>query len=98
MGKLLLKKCFIIIFTFNIFLCLQRSIKLFTIGLCLNSINGPNLENLRIMGVLQRFGIAYLICGVVHTIFTKKEYIEPQVDIKLKVNMFLSQLLNRSFF
>ncbi|KNC26888.1 hypothetical protein FF38_10958 [Lucilia cuprina] len=66
-------------------ICLRiiwRSIKLFTIGLCLNSINGPNLENLRIMGVLQRFGIAYLICGVAHTIFTQREHMEPQISWK----------------
>ncbi|XP_075155903.1 heparan-alpha-glucosaminide N-acetyltransferase [Haematobia irritans] len=58
---------------------LWRAIKLFCIGICLNSINGPNLENLRIMGVLQRFGIAYLICGIVHTIFASKERIESQI-------------------
>lgn len=81
MGELIKKiNASILFFFFNeILLYLQRSLKLFTIGLCLNSINGPNLENLRIMGVLQRFGIAYLICGVVHTIFAKKEFIEPQV-------------------
>lgn len=69
----------------SFYVIFQRSIKLFAIGLCLNSINGPNLENLRIMGVLQRFGIAYLICGVVHTIFTQKEHIEPQV-IQFKIH------------
>ncbi|XP_073829317.1 heparan-alpha-glucosaminide N-acetyltransferase [Musca autumnalis] len=61
---------------------LWRSIKLFAIGLCLNSINGPNLENLRIMGVLQRFGVAYLVCGVLHTLLTKRDRIEPQVSWK----------------
>ncbi|XP_058988137.1 heparan-alpha-glucosaminide N-acetyltransferase-like [Musca domestica] len=66
-------------------ICLRiawRSIKLFSIGLCLNSINGPNLENLRIMGVLQRFGIAYLICGILHTLLTQRDRIEPQVSWK----------------
>ncbi|XP_013097934.2 heparan-alpha-glucosaminide N-acetyltransferase isoform X1 [Stomoxys calcitrans] len=61
------------------FRILWRSIKLFCIGLCLNSINGPNFENLRIMGVLQRFGIAYLMCGIIHTVFAKKDHLEPQV-------------------
>ncbi|XP_055529975.1 heparan-alpha-glucosaminide N-acetyltransferase [Wyeomyia smithii] len=43
-----------------------RSIKLFCIGLCLNSMNGPTLSELRIFGVLQRFGIAYLVVSVIH--------------------------------
>ncbi|XP_037936630.1 heparan-alpha-glucosaminide N-acetyltransferase-like [Teleopsis dalmanni] len=62
---------------------IERSLKLFAIGLCLNSINGPNLEKLRVMGVLQRFGIAYLVCGIVHTIFCKRDQIlMPQVPWK----------------
>uniref|UniRef100_A0AAG5D1Q6 Heparan-alpha-glucosaminide N-acetyltransferase catalytic domain-containing protein n=1 Tax=Anopheles atroparvus TaxID=41427 RepID=A0AAG5D1Q6_ANOAO len=43
-----------------------RSIKLFVIGLCLNSMNGPTAANLRIFGVLQRFGIAYFVVSIVH--------------------------------
>nr|XP_040224539.2 heparan-alpha-glucosaminide N-acetyltransferase [Anopheles coluzzii] len=43
-----------------------RSVKLFIIGLCLNSMNGPSMANLRIFGVLQRFGIAYLVVSTVH--------------------------------
>uniref|UniRef100_A0A182NJS0 Heparan-alpha-glucosaminide N-acetyltransferase catalytic domain-containing protein n=1 Tax=Anopheles dirus TaxID=7168 RepID=A0A182NJS0_9DIPT len=43
-----------------------RSIKLFVIGLCLNSINGPTVANLRIFGVLQRFGVAYFVVSTVH--------------------------------
>uniref|UniRef100_A0A1A9WID9 Heparan-alpha-glucosaminide N-acetyltransferase catalytic domain-containing protein n=1 Tax=Glossina brevipalpis TaxID=37001 RepID=A0A1A9WID9_9MUSC len=68
-------------------ICLKiiwRSLKLFLIGLCLNSINGPKLENLRIMGVLQRFGIAYLICGLAHTMFSQRIIIEPQIAWKRK--------------
>lgn len=57
--------------------------KLFLIGLCLNSINGPNLIDLRIMGVLQRFGIAYLICGIVYTIFSSEEDLSPQVSFTI---------------
>ncbi|XP_055843915.1 heparan-alpha-glucosaminide N-acetyltransferase [Episyrphus balteatus] len=55
-----------------------RSVKMFLIGVCLNSINGPQLEDLRIMGVLQRFGISFLVVGVLHTIFSKTEYVMPQ--------------------
>ncbi|XP_055380975.1 heparan-alpha-glucosaminide N-acetyltransferase [Condylostylus longicornis] len=48
-----------------------RSVKLFLIGLCLNSMFGPSLENLRIMGVLQRFGISYFVCASFYLLFSK---------------------------
>uniref|UniRef100_A0A182PU71 Heparan-alpha-glucosaminide N-acetyltransferase catalytic domain-containing protein n=1 Tax=Anopheles epiroticus TaxID=199890 RepID=A0A182PU71_9DIPT len=54
-----------------------RSIKLFIIGLCLNSINGPSLANLRIFGVLQRFGIAYFVVSVVH-LFCHEQTVQSQ--------------------
>uniref|UniRef100_A0A1B0BY02 Heparan-alpha-glucosaminide N-acetyltransferase catalytic domain-containing protein n=1 Tax=Glossina palpalis gambiensis TaxID=67801 RepID=A0A1B0BY02_9MUSC len=63
---------------------LWRSLKLFSIGLCLNSINGPKLENLRIMGVLQRLGVAYLICGLTHTKLSERVIIESQITWKRK--------------
>ncbi|XP_030378987.1 heparan-alpha-glucosaminide N-acetyltransferase [Scaptodrosophila lebanonensis] len=62
-------------------LCLRitwRACKLFAIGLCLNSINGPQLEQLRIMGVLQRFGVAFLISGILHTLCSRRQHIVPQ--------------------
>lgn len=59
-----------------------RSIKLFFLGLFLNSINGPTFEDLRIMGVLQRFGIAYLVVASIYTIFCKEQFIMPQNNIK----------------
>merc|ERR1719402_513192 len=41
---------------------LERSIKLFCIGIVLNSLGGwIDVEKYRIMGVLQRFGISYLV-------------------------------------
>ncbi|KAH8292746.1 hypothetical protein KR018_011203 [Drosophila ironensis] len=57
---------------------LWRSIKLFAIGLCLNSMSGPNLEELRLMGVLQRFGVAFLVVGVLHTLCSRRDPISPQ--------------------
>ncbi|XP_058053767.1 heparan-alpha-glucosaminide N-acetyltransferase [Anopheles bellator] len=45
---------------------LIRSVKLFAIGLCLNSINGPSFANLRLFGVLQRFGVAYLVVSLLY--------------------------------
>uniref|UniRef100_A0A0K8U0F6 Heparan-alpha-glucosaminide N-acetyltransferase n=2 Tax=Bactrocera latifrons TaxID=174628 RepID=A0A0K8U0F6_BACLA len=59
-----------------------RSFKLFAIGVCLNSINGPEISNLRIMGVLQRFAVAYLVCGLVHTVFIEREFVMPQIAWK----------------
>lgn len=44
----------------------QRSLKLFLIGLCLNSINGPTVADLRLFGVLQRFGVAYFVVSAIH--------------------------------
>ncbi|XP_055915706.1 heparan-alpha-glucosaminide N-acetyltransferase [Eupeodes corollae] len=62
-----------------------RSVKMFLIGVCLNSINGPQLEDLRIMGVLQRFGIAFLVVGILHTIFFKTENVMPQSGLKRSI-------------
>ncbi|XP_023179307.1 heparan-alpha-glucosaminide N-acetyltransferase [Drosophila hydei] len=62
-------------------ICLRivwRACKLFAIGLCLNSTNGPQLEQLRLMGVLQRFGIAYLVAGVLHTLCSRRDQLSPQ--------------------
>ncbi|XP_068141467.1 heparan-alpha-glucosaminide N-acetyltransferase [Drosophila tropicalis] len=55
-----------------------RSFKLFAIGVCLNSINGPKLEQLRVMGVLQRFGVAFLVVGLLHTVCSRRDHISPQ--------------------
>lgn len=38
---------------------LVRSLKLFALGVCVNSTSGAGFEELRLMGVLQRFGITY---------------------------------------
>ena len=43
---------------------LRRSALLFFLGLCVSN-GGTTLANLRIMGVLQRFGLSYLIVGLV---------------------------------
>ncbi|KAH0951881.1 hypothetical protein HN011_001519 [Eciton burchellii] len=49
---------------------LKRSFLLFLIGVALNTLGtNAQLENIRIFGVLQRFGIAYLIVGLVHLSF-----------------------------
>lgn len=61
---------------------LWRSVKLFLIGLFLNSINGAKFEDLRIMGILQRLGIAYFLVASLYTIFVTNEYILPQGRVK----------------
>lgn len=47
----------------------QRSLILFGLGLFLTS--GPYLDTLRIFGVLQRFGICYLVTATSFIIFSK---------------------------
>ncbi|XP_026675555.1 heparan-alpha-glucosaminide N-acetyltransferase-like isoform X2 [Ceratina calcarata] len=46
---------------------IKRSILLFLIGLSLNTVStGPQLETIRIMGVLQRFGITYFVVALMY--------------------------------
>lgn len=47
--------------------------KLFLIGLCVHTAYGPDFKDIRIMGVLQRFGIAYFIVGLVQVLFKKPQ-------------------------
>lgn len=58
---------------------IKRSIWLFLIGICLNTlVTGSQLEEIRIFGVLQRFGIAYLVSGCLYALLcsrTKEERI-----------------------
>lgn len=56
----------------NIFL--QRSFFLFLIGIALNTLGtNAQLENIRIFGVLQRFGITYLIVGLLYLCFIPQQ-------------------------
>ncbi|XP_072753442.1 heparan-alpha-glucosaminide N-acetyltransferase isoform X1 [Anoplolepis gracilipes] len=53
---------------------LKRSFLLFLIGVALNTLGtDAQLENIRIFGVLQRFGITYLIVGLVYLCFTSQQ-------------------------
>lgn len=61
------------------FTSLQRSIKLFFIGFCLIN-RGVPFDEVRIMGVLQRFGISYFIVASIHVIvYYKPKDILPEV-------------------
>lgn len=62
---------------------LKRSLTLFAIGLCLNSVAGSNFETLRIFGVLQRFGIAYFFVTTCYIVFIKTFDVLPQVISKI---------------
>ncbi|XP_020285905.1 heparan-alpha-glucosaminide N-acetyltransferase-like [Pseudomyrmex gracilis] len=52
---------------------LKRSFFLFLIGVALNTLGtNAQLENIRIFGVLQRFGITYLVVSLVYLCFTSR--------------------------
>ncbi|XP_063705125.1 heparan-alpha-glucosaminide N-acetyltransferase [Culicoides brevitarsis] len=61
---------------------LRRSVTLFCIGVCLNSINGPLLQDLRFFGVLQRFGVAYLVVTGLQAVFMNPTPVQPQNPVK----------------
>lgn len=44
------------------------------------------MENLRIFGVLQRFGVAYLVVGCLHVIFRKVGSISPQNSLSRAIH------------
>lgn len=53
--------------------------KLFFIGFCLNT-RGGSFGEVRIMGVLQRFGIGYFVVASLHVlVYVKPENILPKV-------------------
>ena len=56
---------------------LKRSIKLFCLGIFLGA--GPTLECMRIFGVLQRFGICYLVVTTICLFLMKRDLTESKV-------------------
>ncbi|CAG0879332.1 unnamed protein product [Darwinula stevensoni] len=72
---------------------LSRSVKLFLLGLILNSLGGRNdLQRFRIFGVLQRFAVAYFINAVLMLAFAKHDY-TPIAKGPLKVLQDIWELL-----
>lgn len=53
----------------NVFDNSQRSLKLFVIGFFIHTTHGPTFDELRIMGVLQRLSIAYLVTASLYALF-----------------------------
>ena len=51
----------------------RRSATLIFLGLVINSIGNNDLRTFRIPGVLQRFGFAYLIVGIMQVIFANSD-------------------------
>ncbi|CAL1292528.1 unnamed protein product [Larinioides sclopetarius] len=52
----------------------KRSVKLFALGVMLNTIcSNVNLHELRILGVLQRFGICYFVVATVHLFYASAD-------------------------
>lgn len=59
---------------------MQRSVKLFLIGLCLNTARGPPFAEIRIMGVLQRFIISYFVVATLHVLCVRPVSVLPNVS------------------
>ncbi|XP_011296757.1 heparan-alpha-glucosaminide N-acetyltransferase isoform X2 [Fopius arisanus] len=52
----------------------RRGFLLFFIGVCLNTIGTTaQFETIRVFGVLQRFGVAYLIVGIIYIILSRRQ-------------------------
>lgn len=68
---------------------LQRSILMFLIGLSLNTVStGPQLETIRVFGVLQRFGITYLIVALIYFCLMARKPKKTQVSKALRIFFF----------
>lgn len=52
----------------------QRAFILFFLGVCFNTIGGSSLKDIRIFGVLQKFGIAYLIVSLIYISLPSTSY------------------------
>ncbi|KAF7399575.1 hypothetical protein HZH68_008167 [Vespula germanica] len=74
---------------------LKRSILLFLIGVALNTLASiPQLEKIRIFGVLQRFGVAYLVVALMFLFLTprKPKKIQSLMHQRLKdISILLPQ-------
>ncbi|XP_063237674.1 heparan-alpha-glucosaminide N-acetyltransferase [Bacillus rossius redtenbacheri] len=59
---------------------LRRSSLLFLLGLCVNTVDGASLEHIRLFGVLQRFGLCYLVVASLSTLLTRRSYDQAKVS------------------
>uniref|UniRef100_A0A0N7ZA38 Heparan-alpha-glucosaminide N-acetyltransferase catalytic domain-containing protein n=1 Tax=Scylla olivacea TaxID=85551 RepID=A0A0N7ZA38_SCYOL len=71
----------------------KRSLKLFFLGIILNSLGGwNNLATYRVPGVLQRFAICYLVTSSVALAFTPAQPKQYQTDIGIALSDILHLL------
>lgn len=68
---------------------LQRSIKLFFIGLVIHTAHGPDMHDIRIMGVLQRFGVAYFVVATLQALLRKQVAIDSEEQTRSWKTAFL---------
>ncbi|XP_017753592.1 PREDICTED: heparan-alpha-glucosaminide N-acetyltransferase-like [Eufriesea mexicana] len=68
----------------------KRSFLLFLIGVSLNTVStGPQLETIRIFGVLQRFSVGYFVVALLHFILMSKKPSKVQSPMLRGVQDFL---------
>lgn len=72
---------------------LKRSIKLFILGIILNSLGGwISLDKYRIPGILQRFGACYLVTSSIALAFTPDQPKQYQSDVGIAMSDVLQLL------
>ncbi|XP_015126094.1 heparan-alpha-glucosaminide N-acetyltransferase [Diachasma alloeum] len=72
---------------------IKRGFLLFFIGVCLNTIGtNAQLEKIRVFGVLQRFGVAYLVVGIIYVLLSRRQSPKCQHGILAKTEDCLSLL------
>ncbi|XP_063979969.1 heparan-alpha-glucosaminide N-acetyltransferase [Diachasmimorpha longicaudata] len=72
---------------------MKRGVLLFFIGLCLNTIGTQaQLEKIRVFGVLQRFGVAYLVVGIIYVLLSRRQSPKCRHGILAKTEDCLSLL------
>lgn len=59
---------------------IRRSLVLFALGVALTSLSTRRLESLRVMGVLQRLGVAYLVAASLAVLLTPRRWGAAAVD------------------
>ncbi|XP_076754106.1 heparan-alpha-glucosaminide N-acetyltransferase [Xylocopa sonorina] len=68
----------------------KRSVLLFLIGLSLNTVStGPQLETIRIFGVLQRFGVTYFVVALTYFCLMSRRLSKSQSPMLREVQDFL---------
>ncbi|XP_034244775.1 heparan-alpha-glucosaminide N-acetyltransferase [Thrips palmi] len=60
---------------------LRRSVVLFALGVAVTSLSGSRVEALRVMGVLQRLGVSYLVAASLAVLMTPRRWGAAAVDM-----------------